>query len=196
MLDSQQAGSFRFIDTSGYFCLREESSFTYHVPSFINVGRFRKFRGKQVKLRRITTYGEGDLVEVTPTNKKATKSPTEIDFNAFLSYHRPFAEIQTWTEKKKVLGTALFHFLNSHNPIRIVKFKHEVVGRTNRGNYLIDEVSEGKNGLLRQFRGRQCLFVVTYNRSFYNGFLVLPVQNVNQTSDLWFGVEKFISKSK
>ncbi|MDG4945737.1 hypothetical protein NMK71_04865 [Weeksellaceae bacterium KMM 9713] len=167
----------RFVDPYGLFTLRNESSFIYHVPNDLKYGIFREYSGYQVKLSRLYELNYGDYVFLSETNLKSSKKIKKLDMEEFLEKHKKFSAYETWVKDKKEEGIRLFRFLRKHNPIYVQKDREwvrEFISRTWTGDYLTYK-PDSRRGNLKSLYGRQCIFVVTNNKSFRIGFLVLPI---------------------
>lgn len=167
----------QFVDTYGFFTLRKESAFVYHVPKNMNYGKLGRYSGCRVKLRLIRHTHYGNIIQIDETNLKTSHSIKKLDFNEFNKRYKNFIEYNTWVSKKRKEGESLFHFLRKHNPIYIQKDKNwikEFKLGSKTGDYVIIKL-ETKKGKLKSLYGRECIFIVTYNKGFKNGFLVLPL---------------------
>jgi hypothetical protein len=167
----------QFVDTYGFFTLRNESTFEYHVPKNTKYGKLGRHSGYRVKLSLIGQMRYGVIIQIDETHLKTTKSIKKLDFNKFNEVYKKFNEYDTWVSEKRKEGKRLFRFLRKHNPIYIQKSKdwirdYRVGSKT--GDYAIVKV-ETKKGKLKSLYGRKCIFMVTYNKGYKNGFLVLPL---------------------
>lgn len=168
----------QFVDTYGFFTLSNDKSIFFDVPKKMGHGKIGKFKGLRVKLTCIYSMHYGRVIQIEPTNIKSTKKTKPLSLIEFNKMYISFASYQTWTNKKREAGKELFSFLRDHNPIYIQKEKNWIkqFNKYSRlGEFTILKI-KSKSGNLSSFYGKNCLFVVTYNVGFKNGFLVLPIQ--------------------
>jgi len=164
-------------DTYGFFTLREEQSFLYDVPKEMHAGKLSRFKGTQIKLELVATMRYGNIVSIEATNKKSAIRTQKIDLHKFEAEQRRFSELSGWNQTKRQEGIKFFNYLREYNPLYIQKTKDwikEVRVGSSVGDYVVRKVS-AKNGVLKPLDGIECLFVVTYNKGYNNGFLVIPI---------------------
>lgn len=168
-----------FVDTYGLFTLRNEKSFVFDVPKDWNTGKLSHYKGCKVKLTLICQKKYGNVLSIEPTKNKSENTILPVNLDDFEKKYREFGALPTWVTKKRKLGIELFSFLRGHNPIYIQKPKDWIkefrIGSAT-GDFIIKKV-ESTTGKLKSLNGQNCLFVVTYNKGFKNGFMVLPLSS-------------------
>jgi hypothetical protein len=167
----------QLVDTYGFFTLREEHLFFYDVPKEMHSGKLSKFRGAQIKLELIATKRYGNILSITATNKKSAARTRKIDLQKFEAEQKRFSKLLFWNQTKRQEGIKFFNYLRAYNPLYIQKpkdwIKEDREG-SRVGDYVVRKV-RSKNGVLKPLDGFNCLFVVTYNKGYNNGFLVIPI---------------------
>lgn len=169
----------QFVDSYGFFTLRESQEFLYDVPYGTNVGKLSKYEGRKVLLKLISSTHYGRIVEAIPTNQLSAVRGKEISLIEFKAEHKKFSTLKTWTKDKHIQGVHFFNFLSDYNPIYVQKQKNWVLensGQSLIGEFLVKKV-DSKTGLLKAFEGKNCLFVLTNTKGFKNGFMVIPIQD-------------------
>ena len=169
----------QFVDSYGFFTLRESQEFLYDVPYGTNGGKLSKYEGSKVLLKLITSTHYGRVVEAIPTNQVSAVRGKEISLIEFKAEHKKFSSLNGWTKDKRIQGVHFFNFLSDYNPIYVQKQKNWILensGQSRVGEFLVKKV-ETKTGLLKAFDGKNCLFVLTNTKGFKNGFMVIPIQD-------------------
>lgn len=169
----------QFVDSYGFFILRESQEFLYDVPYGTNGGKLSKYEGSKVLLKLITSTHYGRVVEAIPTNQVSAVRGKEISLIEFKAEHKKFSSSNGWTKDKRKKGVHFFNFLSYYNPIYVQKQKNWILensGQSRVGEFLVKKV-ESKTGLLKAFDGKNCLFVLTNTKGFKNGFMVIPIQD-------------------
>jgi hypothetical protein len=169
----------QFVDSYGFFTLREDQEFLYDVPYETNGGKLSQYKGSKVLIKLISTTHYGKVVEVNPTGQSSVVRNQEISLIEFKVEQKRFGSIRTWTQKKQINGVHFFNYLRDYNPIYIQKQKNwilENLGKSSVGEFLVKKVNS-KSGVLKAFDGKNCLFVLTNTKGFKNGFMVIPVQD-------------------
>jgi hypothetical protein len=169
----------QFVDSYGFFTLRESQEFLYDVPYGTNGGKLSKYEGSKVLLKLITSTHYGRVVEAIQTNQVSAVRGKEISLIEFKAEHKKFSSLNGWTKDKRKKGVHFFNFLGEYNPIYVQKQKNWILensGQSSVGGFLIKKISS-KTGLLKAFDGKNCLFVLTNTKGFKNGFMVIPVQD-------------------
>lgn len=169
----------QFVDSYGFFTLRKENSFLYDVPKEMHTGKLSQFRGCKVRLTVISTMHYGNIIQFEATKLKSKDRIKKVDLNEFKFEQKKFSELQNWNKTKRDVGINFFKFLRSHNPIYLQKSKDwikEMQSGSKKGDYVVLRVA-AKIGLLKPYDGMDCLFVVTYNKGYKNGFMVIPVKD-------------------
>ena len=169
----------QFVDSYGFFTLRESQEFLYDVPYGTNGGKLSKYEGSKVLLKLITSTHYGRVVEAIPTNQVSAVREKEISLIEFKAEQKKFNPLYGWTKDKRKKGVHFFNFLSDYNPIYVQKQKNWILensGQSRVGEFLVKKV-ESKTGLLKAYDGKNCLFVLTNTKGFKNGFMVIPIQD-------------------
>jgi hypothetical protein len=167
----------QFVDTYGFFTLRNKTAFNYHVPKNMNYGKIGRYSGSCIRLKLTGYTHYGNVVTIEPTNLESTKYIKTLDLRDFKEQYKRFANFETWTSKKRIEGENLFSFLHKHNPIYIQKHKNWIkqFNKDSKiGQHVIISI-KSNHGKLKLLKGHKCIFIVTYNKGFKNGFIVLPL---------------------
>jgi len=167
----------QFVDTYGFFTLTEKKSFIYHVAKNMKYGKIGKYSGFRVKLSLIYTSHYGHIIEMESTQLSANQKIKKIDLVEFNKRQKKFSEFDSWTSEKRTEGVQYFNFLRKHNPIYIQKHKDWIKqfdSESKIGDYITIKITK-RTGKLKSLIGLDCIFVVTYNSGFKNGFMVLPL---------------------
>lgn len=175
--NTYQLNENEFVDTYGFFTLCNASKYVYHVPEGMNSGKLGKYSGCQVTLCNTCRMHYGIIVKIKETNLKSTIKIKKLDFEEFKNRLKNFTKYTTWVSKKREAGERVFGYLREHNPIYIQRDKNWIKdfnSSSKIGDYVVTKI-ENKRGKLRYLYGRKCIFIVTHNRGYCNGFLVLPI---------------------
>lgn len=167
----------QFVDTYGFFALCNDSEYVFHVPKGMRYGKLKKYSGYQVTLSIVTWMHYGLIIEIKETNRKSNLSIKSINLEEYKERLEKFNKYSTWVTEKRKEGIKLFDYLRQHNPIYIQRNKNWIKSYnldSKIGSYIIVKINDNK-GKLRPLFGRECIFIVTYNRGYNNGFLVLPI---------------------
>ena len=119
----------------------------------------------------------GNIVEIEGTKTKSEKNIKTLNLSVFKKKYKRFKNFQNWTKSKRKEGEKLFGYLRKHNPIYIQKSKDWIKKfdkDSKIGQHII--MKNTSNSIsLRSLKGRECIFIVTYNKGYNNGFMVLPI---------------------